>query len=262
VHIRFATWNIGCGAKGFHGHNPHGLANAIIEHEIDICILQEVDAYARRSNFIDFPSAFKAATGHNAYYCVSVPFAAESGLVPRDYGNLLLSRYPLDHVETIVLEADKGVPYSHAAEIERRTAILAEIDVDGERLWCGGTHLAYSPGHAPSPIRRAQVKCLSNALSKIVDPDAPIVFGGDFNTAIGSEDIALLSKVLHPITDDIKATWPIGGKTEGHPNPFIAIDHIFGRGFIEARSEVIDYPDLTDHSLVIVDFIFQSSKTH
>ncbi len=260
MQIRFATWNIGCGAKGFHGRNPIGLANAILEQEIDICVLQEVDAFARRSNFVDFPATFKAGTGYHTHYCVSVPFAPEGGVLRRDFGNLLLSRYPITQVETAVFETEPSIAQAHSAEVERRTAILAEVDVGGEPLWCGGTHLAYSPNLAPSAIRRTQAAALADTIAKRVPKASPMALGGDFNSGIDSADIAALKSVLFPVTTEIRATWPIGSNQGDHTEPFIAIDHIFARGYTEARTTVVDYPELTDHALVIADFTFQLSK--
>jgi endonuclease/exonuclease/phosphatase family metal-dependent hydrolase len=262
MHIRFATWNIGCGAKGFHGHNPLGLANALIEHEIDVCVLQEVDAFAKRSNFVDFPSVLKGATGFNSAYCVSVNFPSEQVLMPREYGNLLLSKYPILHVETVILEHDITLPHRHPAEIERRTGVLVQVDADGFKPWFVGTHLAYSPDLIPSPVRQGQINSLIGAIERLIPAKEPVVIGGDFNTGFCSQEIAALSSRFEPITQDIRPTWPIGGKTQGQAAPLIAIDHIFGRGFVEARSTVVDYPELTDHSLVIADLTFYINKPH
>lgn len=56
--MKFATWNIACGADGYYGKARENIAQWILDHKIDICVMQETDRFAERSDFIDFPAFF------------------------------------------------------------------------------------------------------------------------------------------------------------------------------------------------------------
>lgn len=249
--MRFATWNIGCGAMGYHAQNPDGMAKVLADEGIDVCCLQEVDRFAQRSHFVDFPDYFKKKTGLNSTFFASTLHDAEhpDGHA-REYGNCILSRWPMSHI-TPVLLTPKHIPDdAHRWEREQRSAIIAKIEAP-KPFWCVVVHLAYSPDFAPSVVRNQQVEVLVKAIKEKIPAGEPVLVGGDLNAGVNGQDIASLRDALTLQTSNVPPTWPLGGEmAQGRP-PFITIDHIFTRGVKVFDVQKVDYADLTDHSLVL-----------
>jgi endonuclease/exonuclease/phosphatase family metal-dependent hydrolase len=247
--MRFATWNIGCGAKGFHARDPEGIADAIKSQNVDVCCLQEIDRFAARSRHRDFPSFFQEATGYHTVFATSVTFPADSGYPPREYGNLLLSRWPMEEVRVLSLEPSRDARTETPAEMERRTAIVAKV-MAPEPFWAITTHLAYSPGNAPSRIRRGQIADLLRGIAEWVPQGETVILGGDFNTSARSAEVEMLRAALQIVSAEVGNTWPLGDGVTAE----VDIDHIFSRGVEVTECRKHDYPGLTDHSMVVADF--------
>jgi endonuclease/exonuclease/phosphatase family metal-dependent hydrolase len=249
---RIATWNIGCGAKGFHGADPDGIAAALAGLEADACLLQEVDRFARRSGFVDFPERLARGTGMHPTYCASLTLPSEDGVNAREYGNLILTRDKPFSARSFLFpgaSADEGgVP----AEREIRSAVMVRVDAV-RPVWLACAHLAYSPSLSASAARRMQARALAEAIDLCAMPGEPVALGGDFNAEPASGDLVPLARRLTLSTPEIGSTWPFGGKDPINPEPFASIDHFFTRGFAVSRALRIDNPGLSDHSIVLID---------
>jgi endonuclease/exonuclease/phosphatase family metal-dependent hydrolase len=252
--IKFATWNIACGAEGYYGQAIDDIARCISDEAIDICVLQEVDRFARRSKFIDFPEHLSKATALFPYYGHSLLLPSEKeGSPEREYGNCILSRWPLSTVKRCFLFP---VDYSQATdrrEKENRSALIANLRLDTQSIWIAATHLAYSPDLVSSSVRKQQIQKLISEMENTIPLNDPIILGGDFNTAASGEDMNLLNEKLTIQTGSVGFTWPLGGgMAEGRP-PFITIDHIFTRGASVELIKRMDMATLSDHSLVVAN---------
>lgn len=248
--LKFATWNIACGAKGYHGKGIPDIAKWIVEQEIDVCVLQEVDRFAERSGYIDIPSFFEKETGLQGCFFKSyaLPPARENG-PENEYGNFILSRFPIKQASCIPLFPVDIPETAHMWEGEQRTAIIARLDLKGKELVVMTTHLAYSLDYKESDVRSQQVGILISAIKEQVKEDIPLILAGDLNIPIEARDLKPLHDYFNIHTKDIGPTSPLGAEKPA----YISIDHILSRNVTVDTVQKHDMPDFSDHSVVYME---------
>lgn len=151
--IRLATWNI------HGGHHRHDITSIIaVLHEIaaDVVALQEVMPLGIEAGLL------QAARDELGMHAITGRTLTRRNV---DYGNALLSRYPVHDSTNIDLTVDHCEP---------RNAIDARIGLPGHELRVVATHLGLRPGE-----RREQVKRLLRAIDVV--PHGPAVVMGDLN---------------------------------------------------------------------------------
>ena len=129
VKIKIASYNIKNGAMVNHDFDV--IAEDIINNDIDIIALQEVDQNTNRNGNQDTMGHLADATDY--YYCYSASLENYQG---GQYGNGILSKYPIVSYETIKLP--KKDPNN--SKEEQRTALHAVIDIGGDLLHYFSTH--------------------------------------------------------------------------------------------------------------------------
>lgn len=99
-------------------------------------------------------------------------------------GNVLLSRYPIKQSFTFLLPT--------RPDLEQRTALFAEVEMEGRTQWVGVTHLTQSAwGDPENEIREAQVR----ALLSVADTLEPRpVWLGDLNFTSDSDMFRLVDE--------------------------------------------------------------------
>jgi endonuclease/exonuclease/phosphatase family metal-dependent hydrolase len=165
----------------------------------DIVLLQEMDEPGTRAfadslglGYVYFPSTLHPTTG-------------------RDFGNAVLSRYPIENERKIVL------PFRARWRHTLRAAVGATIVVGERRVRVYSVHIATFIGNGPG-ARRAQLEAV------LADADSfPIVvLGGDFNSSTVPE-VALRRGY----------TWPT--RRLGRTEAFWSMDHILLKGIALAQ---------------------------
>jgi endonuclease/exonuclease/phosphatase family metal-dependent hydrolase len=161
----------------------------------DILALQEMDAegteriaQALGMNSIFFPAAIHPKTG-------------------RDFGNALLSPWPLEDMRKLIL------PGQSRFTGLKRTATVATVRVDGRPIRAYSVHLE-TPIHLSSKGRRGQVLALLEDADSSSDP---VVIAGDFNT-----------RGLHQPFEDLGYLWLT--RNLQNTSGWWELDHIFARG--------------------------------
>lgn len=155
VPFRIATWNIHM-ARGRDGRRDLDRVIGVLRDLDADCIgLQEVDNHHHPDG--DDVSRLAAATGMQ-------PIAGPTMVRDRgDYGNVLLSRWPLRKV----VRHDLSV-----AGREPRGLVTARLDWGGTELGVAVTHLGLRPAERRRQIAR---------LLTLLDGDGPLLLVGDFN---------------------------------------------------------------------------------
>jgi endonuclease/exonuclease/phosphatase family metal-dependent hydrolase len=151
--VRVVTYNIRHGQGTASGISTDRIAGVVRECRADIVGMNEVWRVGR---FFDQPAYLGKQLGFEFAFAAN----AEAGLWHQ--GNLVLTRGRIVRWENVALP--RG--------IERRGCLVAEIDLDGERVVFASPHLSLGPA-----ARRAQLEALAREL-----PDGvPLVLAGDLN---------------------------------------------------------------------------------
>jgi len=190
----------------------------------DLILMQEMD-----SEGVDRIAA--ALKLHWVYYPASIKMG-------RDWGNAILSRWPLSEDRKLLLP--HGDPYSNT----RRIAVAARADVGGRPVLVYSTHIA-----TPSLGLGARL----DQIQKIVDDAAgamPAVIGGDFNTGDpGSRD-----QVLEIMRVGRFAWASDHAKDSGSRLGFrITLDYVFARDLAASASGTFGGDAGSDHQPVWVE---------
>ena len=96
-----------------------------------------------------------------------------------EWGNAILSRYPISHRDLHVLSRER-----------KRTALEATVEIEGKNLHVFSTHLVYAPIQ-PSEIQTTQAQNLLKALPK----EHGLVMG-NFNTTPDNKIIDDMNSVM------------------------------------------------------------------
>lgn len=155
--LKVATWNIH-GAIGADGrYAPSRIVDVLREVDADIIALQEVASEQAHENFL---RDLERETG----------FHVAAGLLRQrhgdDFGNALLSRYPVQSVEHLDLTVDHYEPRG-AIDVCVDIGVLSPLRVIA-------THLGLRPGE-----RREQVRRIISAVER--DSPHPTLLMGDLN---------------------------------------------------------------------------------
>lgn len=214
--IRLLTYNIhwGRGADGV--HDLQRVADVLRRIDADVVLLTEVDVYWRRSGNVHQPQYLAQAAGYPYwYFAPAFSTWASGGLRRSQYGNLLLSRFPIARARTVPLPNPLGT--------EPRAALTAELTVGEHRLTVIGTHLGLSKTE-----RLAQTAALRSLAEEAGIPacSSPVVLLGDFNAHPDSSEMQLLTPPVGSLLDAHR----LGGSGDGYtfpfPEPYARIDYV------------------------------------
>ena len=156
--------------------NLNNIAAVIKQSKAEVIALQEVDVNTTRSPNVEdhIDQAKKLAELLNMEYYFSKSIDYKNG----QYGNLILSKYPLTNKRRFDLPA--------VEDGEQRSIALATVTLpDGKTFEFGATHFDLAA------IRVAQAQFL-NQLSKNINK--PLFIGGDYNATPDSEEMIELKK--------------------------------------------------------------------
>lgn len=222
--MRIVTFNVQ------HACTPAGpvdidaLARYCAGLDADVLGLQEVDVGLRRSGWTDQAAAVARATGMNAVFGA----ARRVGFRGR-YGNVLLVRGGMSDVETLALP--------RTGRRERRSAVLASVEVRSQRLSVAATHLSTDRSEAAFQ--------LDAVVAALRARSAPRVLLGDLNLRPDRAVPALEGAGL-TVASTATASYPAG-------EPFLRIDHVAVEGLTVEGVTVLDAAPVSDHRPVLVE---------
>ena len=197
--VKTLTFNIHHGAGTDGKLDLERVAQTIEASGAGVVGLQEVDKYFdARSNWVDQPAWLAARLKMNYVFAANLDWdPAEPGKPRRQYGTLVLSKYPIVDSRNTLLPLHAGS--------EQRGLLETLIDVDGTPLRFADTHLTtINDGE-----RLEQVNAIV-ALMKDA-PEATLLVG-DFNALPTSTEVKTL-------TTHWTDTWPEKGLGLGLTSP-------------------------------------------
>lgn len=223
--VRVMTFNIRH-ALGLDGQVSLERVARVLEG-VDIAFLSEVDRFWLRSGLRDQPAVLQELTGMPyAFYAPALNLPGPS----RQYGNLLLSRFPILDAQAVPLPRPQGA--------EARVMIEARLDVHGEEWFVAGVHLGLDREE-----RRLQVEAIQ-ARAAAAGPHRVLL--GDFNATLEAPELSSLVEGEGPVWIDGLAgappTYPAWG-------PTARIDHLLLSPSLASRRQGsgVDSSDASDH---------------
>lgn len=232
THLRVMTFNIHHGADAEDRMRVEEMAGVIRDEQVDLVLLQEVDRGVERSDRRDLISELSEQSGlsHSA-------FGKNIDHQGGDYGNGILSRYPIVRWENMHLRQDKP-------ERERRGVLQAVVQVDGVEVAVLATHL--DAGDADE--RRISADEIVEELLPRYQ-GRPIIFGGDLNE--GPEGY-----VHRRLSEQLQDVWVAGdgdGFTIPVRDPRRRIDFLFHSGDLVVDTAYVVQTDASDHLPVVAE---------
>ncbi len=201
----------------------------------DIIVLNEMDNGTARSFGVLQADSLGRRLKMNARFGRSIDF--DGG----EYGNALLSKYPIVDFQVVDLSTD--------TLLEGRSIFLARLDLGLDTLFIMGTHLGLIPEEQSEQITR---------IIHALPDDQKLLMAGDFNFTADSEAYTRITDYLE---DGILKTNPETGFTYPADVPEKRIDYIFiGREVVPVDNPLIDTHEIltaSDHRPQVLKFILR-----
>jgi len=160
VNVKVMTYNIYSGRK----KGIDAIAAVIKKADPDLVGLQEVETNSVDFNF-DVLKRLSDLTGMKYYH-----FAKALDLAKGEYGNLILSKYPLTEEKTYRLDLAPGGPDSYL-----RSFGVVKTEIEGKSFYFATTHLDHIGDNTNRLYQVEQIHAYTQDLTR------PIILCGDFN---------------------------------------------------------------------------------
>jgi endonuclease/exonuclease/phosphatase family metal-dependent hydrolase len=217
------TFNIHHGKGTDYKVDLYRIAEVIEKSDADIIGLNEVDKhFSERSYYEDQISWLAKQLNMNYTFSPSLSLKPKNLLTVRQYGNALLSRYPIVTKNSYLFDFISGV-------IEGRSLLEATIQINNQLLLVNVTHLSMNPF-----LHKKQTDFILNRLR---DYSYPFIIMGDWNMKPGSRG-------WRKMTRETQDAWNMAGTGAGHTypslRPIVRLDYIFvSHHFQVLKAEVI-----------------------
>jgi len=237
IPLRIVTWNIHKGIGTDRRYRLERVIAVLRDVDADVVCLQEVDRGVPRSDHDDQSQRLSEALGYE-HVALGLNVQVKAGA----YGNLTLSRHPLDDVQNVDLTIRPK---------KRRSGLVTRVRTgppDG--LLLANVHLGLM--HLE---RRVQVRRLLSHLFRDPRPDQPLVIAGDWNEWTRR----LVRGVLHEHGFHMARSEarPKGLRTWPSRRPLVALDRILYRDPIRCRHVACILDEVTrvasDHLPLVVE---------
>lgn len=222
-----------------------------------IIALQEVDRYfSARSSFVDQVEWLSQRLGMYAAYGANMNFVPEDSERPnRQYGNVVLSKYPIKYVENHLLTQ----VYCPFGNNEQRGILETVIEVEGSYLSVFNTHLALKDNELAVSI--------DEILGITGKSHFPRILAGDFNASSSNVHMQKLTSHFEDSFLKMKRgdayTYPspyVNKETEEVFWPATRIDYIFSDSEVEVVQTAVIETSVSDHLPIVADLVLAGVK--
>lgn len=227
--------------------SPQRIAEVIAIFAPDIVTLQELDVNRIRTGVVDQPRVI--AEDLNMYFHFNPSFGVEE----EQYGNAVLSRYPLRLIKAGALPS-----LPNRSGLETRSALWVSVEIAGTQVQIMNTHLGLKRSE-----RTAQVEAITGPdWMKAAGFRAPFLLCGDLNCGQGSRVYRILAAILKdvqcPLHGRPQKTWP-------SMLPFSRLDHIFASGDLNVLDCQVPHGrflrNASDHLPLIAELVIEDKAT-
>ena len=210
-------------------------ATVLREFAPDVCALNEIYGN-EESRFGNQPRQLSEMLGY-PYHAFARAICNKRG----EYGNGLLSKFPIRATRLIPLVIPEELRSPDARFYEDRVLLIATLDVNGKELTVMACHFGLRNGE--------KTLAVDTVLKEAAAISGPIVLLGDFNITPNSDHYARLAKIF----SDTAALCQDTLLTHPSDAPRKKIDYIFTRGDIHAENVTVPAVVASDHLPVFSD---------
>ncbi len=219
LNVRLVSWNVHKCVGGLDRRcDPARIADVLAAQRPDVVLMQEVAQNGSWYRYERQADVLGEALGmeHRSYF-VNVRFGPRRG----EYGNAILSRFPLKTTENL----DLTLPGRKARSVLHAELRLALPSGHSRTLHAFNVHLGLSEAERREQLRRLlELPRLAH-----IQHDTPVVVAGDFNDVLGNLGKRLLTPAGFRGPRRAPRTFPAWA-------PLRALDSVFVRGACELRS--------------------------
>ncbi len=196
--MRVLTWNLWWQFGPWEQRQP-AITQELLAVAPDIALLQEV--WCRDGQ--DQAEHLASAAG------LHLQRTQRSDGSAQEFGNAILSRWPIETVEQITLSGLDGSP-SH------RSALMCSVVTPTEPLLVVVTHLAWQ--YDQSLLRQQQLSEIADLVLRHRVPDRPVVLAGDLNAVPDTDEMRRLTGLAPAYRPELVFTdcWAAVGEGDGH----------------------------------------------
>lgn len=232
MRLNVMTFNIHHG-RGIDGQlNLNRISEVLEACEADVIGLNEVDRYfAKRSDFADQARWLANRLQMHQAFGAAVTLKAKAGGKTGQFGNAVLSRYPIVSQENHSFDFRSRI-------FEGRALLETSLQIDGQLLKIYVTHLSLNPF-----FHNKQTDFI---VRKVADDQQPAIVLGDWNMRPGA---GAWIKITRHLTDVCQAAGQAAFYTFPSFQPKSQLDYIFvSRHFHVSSVEVVQtFPAASDH---------------
>lgn len=212
------------------------MASLIREEALDVCALNEVRNEENTPVQCNQARSIGEALGYHYFFAKAIDFRGG------EYGNAIVSRYPIRSVKTypiaIPKEARVGKHY-----YEDRVLLAVDIDVDGNCLTVFVCHFGLAPNEQDLAVETAR--------RALAEAQYPVVFLGDFNVTPDTEIYAAITESFADAADGASPYFTFPSHA-----PSRKIDYIFTANGASASDFAVCPEVLSDHLAVKAEIAF------
>ncbi|MGP4041295.1 endonuclease/exonuclease/phosphatase family protein [Gracilibacillus sp. D59] len=229
MHLKVMSYNIHHGEGLDNKVNLHRICNVISDSNADIIGLNEVDrCFSKRSHFQDQMEYLTNELNYFGAFSPSLSLKPRNNQLIRQYGNAILSRYPLHASNSYVFS--KRLCFT-----EDRSILEATISLNDKLVHFYVTHLSLNPY-----LHNKQCEFIINKAKR------PAVIIGDWNMKVQSKRWKKIVKVYRDVFDFVGNET---GFTYPSKKPRERLDYIFVSKDIEILNVRVNdsIPIASDH---------------
>ncbi len=236
--LRIVSYNIAHGREIIN-YDMKKIAADILAINPDIVGLQEIDRFAKRTNFMDTIKLLSEYTGYPYYHFTKAIHLEGNPAIygtEGEYGIAILSKYPIREHTSYLLASDV---------YEQRALEYAKIDIEGMQLHFFNTHLSFED----TKVRCEQFHLINAILADYEN----CILVGDFNAG-EMKEFDLISNLTPTCT---------------HQNPWITfpsegitIDNIFFSKNMKLINSWVIETGNSDHNILFSDIEINENHTY
>lgn len=228
MHFSVLTYNIHSGLDAHDKYSLEAIIAVLKASGAEVICLQEVNKnWGEKSGWDDQVSILSEALGMHAVFSPSISIdSKQPGAGKSEFGNLLLSNFPVKNhkIYNFYINNDPKLKYDGTHLTEPRSALVSELDLQGDSIWILLTHMAFD-----LPIDNSdQILKIQSIIKGI---EGKLILAGDLNCLPDSNEMRILRRELNDASEDKKfITMPeIGGQ----------IDYVLTRGIKVEEIKVV-----------------------